>query len=68
MSVQKVLVTVAEAAEMLSLSRAAIYELAAKGELTKRYVGRGSREFRLQADEVVAYANSMPTEPRGGAV
>lgn len=58
----KILVTVAEAAEMLSLSRTELYELVAAGKFTKRYVG--TRSFRLQADEVVAYANSLPTEPR----
>lgn len=56
-----ILVSVTEAARMLSLSKRRVYELANAGTLTKRYVG--ARQFRLDAAEVRAYAQSLPTEP-----
>lgn len=59
----KILVTVAEAAEMLAVSPKTIYELTSAGEFTKRYVGKGTRNFRLQVDELVQYAAKLPTEP-----
>lgn len=58
-----ILVTVPEAAQMLSLSITKTYELVAAGMLSKRYVG--SRNFRLLAREVRAYAENLPTEPTG---
>lgn len=60
---QKVLVTVAEAADMLSVNRQTVYHLAAAGELTKRYLPGSSRNFRLEADQVRTWGLSLPTEP-----
>lgn len=63
MSAQKVLVTVAEAAEMLSVSPKTVYELASAGEFTKRYINGSQRNFRLEAQQVIDYAMNLPTEP-----
>lgn len=59
----KILVTVSEAADMLSLSERKVYELVAAGEFTRRYVGSGQRNYRLEAEQVREYALSRPTEP-----
>jgi excisionase family DNA binding protein len=56
-----ILVTVGEAARRLSLSKRQVYELAAAGILTKRYVGK--RQFRLAVADVEAYAQSLSTQP-----
>jgi excisionase family DNA binding protein len=57
--VEKIFVTVAEAAEMLALSKSQVYELASGGRLTKRYIG--SRDWRLAVEEIREYADSRPT-------
>lgn len=60
---EAILVSVAEAADMLALSKWQVYELVNKGELgQKRYVG--SRNYRLEIESVRAYAASRPTEPQ----
>lgn len=59
----KILVTVAEAAEMLSVSPKTVYELASGGTFTKRYVNGSRRNFRLEAEQVRDYALNLPTEP-----
>jgi excisionase family DNA binding protein len=56
---EPILVTVAEAAEMLALSKSQVYELANTGQLTKRYIG--SRDWRLAVEEIREYADSRPT-------
>lgn len=60
---EAIFVTVNEAAEMLALSKWQVYELAASGLLgPRRFVG--SRNFRLEAEAVRAYAQSLPSEPK----
>lgn len=60
---EAIFVTVAEAAEMLALSKWQVYELAAAGELgERRFVG--TRNFRLRADAIHEYAERLPTEPK----
>ena len=51
---------------MLRLSPNSIYELAATGVFTKRYVGTGTRNFRLEVSELEAYVKGLPTEPVPG--
>lgn len=57
------LVTAREASSLLAVSSAAVYELAAAGELEKRYIGAGSRNFRITYESIEAYANRLPHEP-----
>lgn len=59
----KILLRVSEAAHVLSMTEHEVYVLARAGHFTKRYVGKGTRNFRLQADEVREYAAHLPTEP-----
>ncbi|MGH3501359.1 MAG: helix-turn-helix domain-containing protein [Nocardioidaceae bacterium] len=59
----KILVTAREAADMLSVNVTEVYSLAASGALEKRYVGKGTREFRIPVESVEAYVAGLPTEP-----
>lgn len=61
----KLLLRAAEAAEMLSLTEREVYELASKGLLEKRYIGKGTRNFRIPLASIEAYAEGLPTEPLG---
>lgn len=61
-SVEPVLVTVSEAARMLSMSERVVYELASSGRLTKRYLTEEGRNFRLEAGQVRQFALTLPTE------
>jgi hypothetical protein len=60
--VEPVLVTVSEAARMLSMSERVVYELAGAGRLTKRYLTKEARNFRLEAEQVRNFALDLPTE------
>ena len=59
----KILVSVNEAAYLLSVSTKVVYELAAKGELEKRYVGGKTRNFRIPVASLQAYADNLPVDP-----
>lgn len=59
----KILVTAREAADMLSLDVMTVYELAAKGELEKRYIGKGTRHFRIPVASLHAYVDGLPVDP-----
>ena len=59
----KLLVSVNEAAEMLSLTPRLVYELAANNRLEKRYVGKGTRNFRIPVTSLQAYVDSLPIDP-----
>lgn len=61
-SIEPVLISVSDAARMLSMSERVVYELAAAGQLTKRYLTAEGRNFRLEAQQVKDYALSLPTE------
>lgn len=63
----KLLYTVAEAAGALGISENHVYVLARNGTLEKRYIGKGTRNFRIPADSLLAYVDSLPTEPNGDA-
>jgi excisionase family DNA binding protein len=62
MTDERVLVTVAQAAEMLSLSPRQVYDLANAEVFTKRFIG--GRNFRLEAEQVRRYAATLPTEAK----
>lgn len=58
-----ILVTVKEAEAVLALSSTKIYELAAKGVLEKKYVGKGTRNFRLTYASLERYAEALQQDP-----
>lgn len=59
----KLLVTAREAAEMLSLDVMHVYKLCAEGQIEKRYIGKGTRNFRIPVASIVAYVDSLPVDP-----
>lgn len=63
MSVTPILLTVADAADTLSLSLAETYKLAAEGKLEKRYIGKGTRNFRLTYESLERYAAGLSQDP-----
>lgn len=58
-----ILVTVPEAARVLAISTSEVYSLAAEGQLEKRYIGKGTRNFRLTFKSVKKYADSLSQDP-----
>lgn len=63
----KLLLRAAEVAALLSITEREVYELASGGALEKRYIGKGTRNFRIPFASVKSYADGLPTEPQGGA-
>lgn len=59
----KLLYRAAEAADILGLTEREVYVLAAAGRLEKRYIGKGTRNFRIPLASIEAYAEGLPTEP-----
>lgn len=60
---KKLLVTVDEAALMLSLSTKNVYTLAAAGTLEKKYIGTKRRNFRLTVSSLENYVDSLSADP-----
>lgn len=60
--VEPVLISVSQAARMLSVSERVMYDLANSGRLRKRYLEGSARNFRLEADQVREFALGLPTE------
>lgn len=59
-----ILVTVKDAAHMLALSDKAVYDLAAAGKLEKKYVGKGTRNFRLTVASIEQFVESLERDPK----
>lgn len=57
------LVTVKEAQEMLGLSDTKVYELAKKGRLEKKYIGKGTRNFRITVASIERYVDNLSVDP-----
>jgi hypothetical protein len=60
---QPILVSVTDAAKTLAISTAQVYALAAEGRLEKRYIGKGTRNFRLTYKSLERYAASLSQDP-----
>jgi len=59
---EKVLVTVKEAAWMLSLSEHAIRQAVSFGDLDRVFIGEGGKNYRIVYGSLLAWVNSMPRE------
>jgi hypothetical protein len=59
---EKVLVTVKEAAWMLSLPEHAIRQAVSLGDLDRVFVGEGGKNYRIVYGSLLAWVNSMPRE------
>lgn len=57
------LFTAGEVAQILKVNVVAVYELAAAGELEKRYIGKGTRNFRIPYGSLKRFVQGLPTEP-----
>lgn len=57
------MVTVREAQDILKLSSTKVYELAATGVLVKKYVGKGTRNFRLEYASLERYVAGLSQDP-----
>ena len=57
------MVTAKEAQEMLGLSDTKVYALAADGKLEKKYIGKGTRNFRITVESIERYVASLDSDP-----
>lgn len=58
-----ILVTAGDACRILAISQSKVYELAANGQLEKRYFGKGTRNFRITYASLERYAASLSPDP-----
>lgn len=64
-SIRPALYTVKDAAVRTSLSPWEIRRLIEIGALERRYIGEGQRYYRVTADSVERYLESLPSEREG---
>lgn len=60
---ERVLVSVKEAAWLLSVSEGLIREAVRTGDIDRVYIGAGTTNYRVVHDSLLTWANAMPTEP-----
>jgi len=63
---EKVLITVKEAAWMLSLPEHAIRQAVSFGDLDRVFIGEGGKNYRIVYGSLLAWVNSMPRESKKG--
>lgn len=59
----RVLISVKEAAWLLSLSEGMIREAARAGDVDRVFIGAGTTNYRIVHESLLAWVNTMPTEP-----
>lgn len=60
---EKIMVTVKEAAWMLSLPEGSIREAIRDGDLQRVFIGSGTTRYRIVYGSLLAWVDSMPSEP-----
>ncbi len=60
---ERVLISVKEAAWLLSVSEGLIREAVRTGDIDRVYIGAGTTNYRVVHDSLLAWVNTMPTEP-----
>jgi len=63
---EKVLITVKEAAWMLSLPEHAIRQAVSFGDLDRVFIGEGGKNYRIVYGSLLAWVNAMPRESKKG--
>ena len=63
MFVGQVLISVKEAAWLLSVSEGMIRDAARVGDVDRVFIGAGTTNYRIVHDSLLAWVNTMPTEP-----
>lgn len=58
----KLLVTAREAAEILSIGISQVRILVDNGQLERRYIGSGTREYRIAVESLKDYVAGLPRE------
>jgi len=60
---ERILISVKEAAWMLSLPEGALHKAAREGDIDRVFIGEGGKNYRLVYGAVLAWVNDMPREP-----
>lgn len=60
---EPLLVTAAEACRVLSLSDHQVRDLVKKGTLVRAFIGKGTRNYRITYDSLVAYKDGLSQDP-----
>lgn len=60
---ERVLISVKEAAWLLSLSGALIREAVRAGDIDRVFIGAGTTHYRIVHESLLAWVDTMPTEP-----
>lgn len=63
---EKIMITVKEAAWMLSLPEHAIRQAVSFGDLDRVFIGEGGKNYRIVYGSLLAWVNSMPRESAKG--
>lgn len=60
---EKIMITVKEAAWMLSLPEGTIRDAAIVGDVQRVFIGKGTKNYRIVYGSLLAWVNTMPREP-----
>ncbi|MFJ9315744.1 excisionase [Pimelobacter simplex] len=62
----RVLISVKEAAWLLSVSTSLIYDAVRLGDVDRVFIGEGTKQYRIVYNSLLAWVNDLPTEPVRG--
>lgn len=62
----RVLISVKEAAWILSVSTSLIYDAVHRGDVDRVFIGEGTKQYRIVYNSLLAWVNDLPTKPARG--